>query len=63
VKNIIQRILDLEVISRELEPPESKRNAYNQQIQNYANSFINDLEISKAYSDEKVKQAALSITG
>ena len=63
LKKLIQRILELENISKELEPPEFKRNEYLQQIQNYANRFINDIEISKAYSDEKVKQGVLSING
>lgn len=63
MKKLIQRILELENISKELEPSELKRNEYHQQIQNYANSFIKDLEISKAYSDEKIKQGVLSING
>jgi hypothetical protein len=63
VKKLIQKILELENISKELEPSERKRNEYHQQIQNYVNSFINDIGILKAYSDEKVKQGVLSING
>jgi aromatic-L-amino-acid/L-tryptophan decarboxylase len=63
MKKLMQKILELENISGELEPSESKRNEYIQQIQAYTNSFINDLEISKAFSGEKVKQSALSING
>jgi aromatic-L-amino-acid/L-tryptophan decarboxylase len=63
VKELIQKILDLENISRELEPTESKRNKYHQQIQDYANRFLNDIEISKAYSGEDVKKSVLAING
>jgi aromatic-L-amino-acid/L-tryptophan decarboxylase len=63
VNKLIERIHELENISEELEPSEIKRNEYHQQIQNYANSFINNIEISKAYSDKKVKQGVLSING
>ena len=63
MKKLIQRILELEKISKELEPSELKRNEYHRQIQNYANSFINNLETAKAYSDEKVKMGILSING
>jgi aromatic-L-amino-acid/L-tryptophan decarboxylase len=63
VKKLVQQILDLEKISVELEPTESKRNEYFLQIQNYANSFINDIEVLKAFSDEKVKSIDLSISG
>ena len=63
MKKLIQRILELENISDELEPSEVKRNGYLQQIQNYTNCFINDIEKTKAYSDKKVNQAVLSING
>ena len=63
MKKLIQRILELENISKELEPSEVKRNKYFQQIQDYTNCFINDIEKTKAYSDKKVKQGVLSING
>jgi glutamate/tyrosine decarboxylase-like PLP-dependent enzyme len=63
MKKLIQRILELENISKELEPSEVKRNEYLQQIQDYTNCFINDIEKTKAYSDRKVKQGVLSING
>jgi glutamate/tyrosine decarboxylase-like PLP-dependent enzyme len=63
MKKLIQRILELENISKELEPSEVKRNEYLQQIQDYTNCFINDIEKTKAYSDKKVKQGVLSING
>ena len=63
MKKLIQRILELEKISKELEPSELKRNEYHRQIQNYANSFIDNLETAKAYSDEEVRQDILSING
>jgi len=63
MKKLIKRILELENISKELEPSEAKRNKYFQQIQDYTNYFINDIEETKAYSDKKVKQGVLSING
>jgi aromatic-L-amino-acid decarboxylase len=63
VKKLIKRILDLEIISKELEPSELKRKKYLRQIQDYTNSFINNIERSKAYSDKKVKRDVLSIDG
>jgi aromatic-L-amino-acid decarboxylase len=63
MKELIQRILELENISEELEPSEVKRNEFLQQIQDYTNCFINNIEKTKAYSDKKVNQDALSING
>ena len=63
MEKILLRILELEKISNELEPSEIIRNEYLQQIQNYANGFINNIEVTKAYSDEKVQHEDLSITG
>jgi aromatic-L-amino-acid/L-tryptophan decarboxylase len=63
MKTLIKKILELENISEELEPSELRRNEYNKQIQDYANKFINDIEISKAFSARKVKESVLSING
>ena len=63
MKKLKQRILELEAISKDLEPSQPKRNKYLRQVQNYANSFINDLDKTKAYSNKKIKPEALSITG
>ncbi len=63
MEKLKQRILDLENISEELEPSELKRDKYLQQVHDYANRFINDIERSKAYSSEKVKRDVLSING
>ena len=63
MEKLKQRIQDLENISEELEPSELERNKYLQQVQEYANRFINDIERSKAYSSEKVKRDVLSING
>ena len=63
MEELKQRIQDLENISEELEPSELERNKYLQQVQEYANRFINDIERSKAYSSEKVKRDVLSING
>ena len=63
MKKLIQRILELENISKELEPSEVERNKYFQQIQDYTNCFINDIEKAKAYSNKKVEQGVLSVNG
>lgn len=63
MKKLIQRILELEDISKELEPSESGRNEYLKQIHDYVNNFINDIEKSKTFSGEEVKYDVLSIKG
>jgi aromatic-L-amino-acid/L-tryptophan decarboxylase len=63
MKELLQRIMELENISKELEPSEVKRNEYLQQIQDYTNCFINNIEKAKAYSDKKVRTGVLSING
>lgn len=63
VEKLVQKIHELEKISQELEPSRSKRNEYIQKISDYANGFIHDLDISKAYSDKKVKQGVFTIDG
>lgn len=63
MKKIIQRIIELENISKELEPSELERDEYFREIQNYANRFINEIEEVKAYSDEKVNRKDLILNG
>jgi len=63
MNKLVKKIKELEKISGKLEPSESKRNKYFQQIQDYANGFINNIETLKAYSDKKVKRDLLSING
>lgn len=63
MKELIQRILELEKISEELEPSEVKRDEYLRQIHEYANCFINNIDKTKAYSDRKAKQGVLSVNG
>jgi len=63
MEKLKQRILELENISRELEPSEIERNEYFRQIQDYANSFINNIDVSKTFSGRKVKRDALSLDG
>ncbi len=63
MKNVIKRITELEKISKELEPSESDRAGYCQEIQNYANRFINEIEDAKAYSDEEVNRENLTLDG
>lgn len=63
MKKIIKRILELEEISKKLEPSESERIEYHKQILDYANSFIAEIDKTKVYSDEVVQREALSIKG
>ncbi len=63
MEELLTRIKELENISRELEPSEAERNNYFQQIQDFSNRFINDIQTSKAYSDKKVERDLLAIDG
>jgi len=56
-----KEILKLHEISSELEPSELDRNTYVQEVSTYANSFINNIEAYKAYSDEKETPDVLSL--
>ena len=62
MKYIKQKILELQNISKILEPSEVQRNNYTRQIADYANSFINNLENTDAYSNKKGTSSALAIT-
>ncbi len=57
-----QHILALQTISSVLEPSESQRNQYFTQVSNYTNSFINTLEDTNAYSNEKESDNVFAIT-
>jgi hypothetical protein len=61
MKELVNRIRDLEKISANLEPPESERNEYMRSVHNYVNRFISQLGTVKTFSDEKVKKDALSL--
>lgn len=56
-----QKIIEIEKISSELEPSEKFRNDYLQHIHEYANSFINDLETAKVFSDGRSDRNVLSV--
>ena len=58
-----QKIIELDLISRELEPPEELRTQYLKQVNEYINNFINDIERTKAFSDKKITREILSLTG
>lgn len=59
---LTRRILELENISKELEPSEHRRNRHLRQIQRYANSYINDLNKSKIFINKKVNPVNLTLT-
>ena len=48
MSNLKQKILDLQHISEDLEPTEAQRNKYITQVNNYTNSFINELKDTNA---------------
>jgi len=47
MKKLLDRIKVLENISSQLEPSESKKESYNKQLFEYANSFIDSLKEKK----------------
>ena len=61
MNDIKQQILELQLISEELEPTEAQRNKYITQVNNYTNAFINSLEKEKAFSSDKETPHVLSI--
>lgn len=61
MKNLIDKIIALEKISKELEPSENERNSLNQEVQDYANSFIKTLKTKPAYSEATVDEDKLKI--
>lgn len=46
---MINKIKELEKISRLLDPPQSQRDEWNSMVLNYSNTFINKLDTAKAY--------------
>jgi len=61
VHTLKQKITELHRISKELEPPEILRNNYLNQVNNFTNQFINDIERVKAYSNAKPNTNVFSI--
>lgn len=61
MNDLKQQILELQLISEELEPTEAQRNKYITQVNNYTNAFINSLEKEKAFSSDKETPHVLSI--
>ncbi|MBN4046990.1 aminotransferase class V-fold PLP-dependent enzyme [bacterium AH-315-P13] len=57
-----QQILELQGISSALEPTETERNQYIEQVNNYTNSFINALENTNAYSKETESDNVFAIS-
>ncbi|MDT0647621.1 aminotransferase class I/II-fold pyridoxal phosphate-dependent enzyme [Zunongwangia sp. F260] len=57
-----KQILALSKISSTLEPSEAQRDGIFKEVQQYANTFLNNLLSTKAYSSEKAKKEAFSIT-
>jgi len=56
-----QNILDLQLISEALEPSESQRNAFLDQVKAYANQFINTIGEARTYNSDKETKNALAI--
>jgi glutamate/tyrosine decarboxylase-like PLP-dependent enzyme len=62
MNSLKQQILELQAISSALEPTETQRNQYIEQVNNYTNSFINTLKNTNAYSNETELGNAFAIT-
>jgi len=50
---MIDKINELEKLSKLLDPPQKQRDQWNSQVFEYANNFMNNLESRKAYCDSK----------
>ncbi|WP_299763336.1 aminotransferase class I/II-fold pyridoxal phosphate-dependent enzyme [uncultured Dokdonia sp.] len=62
MKKLIDKILALENISKELEPTKKERNLLNQEVQSYANTFIETLKTKPAFSEGQVDSAKLKMS-
>lgn len=62
MKKLIDKILALENISKELEPTEKERNLLNQEVQSYANTFIETLKTKPAFSEGRVNNTKLKMS-
>lgn len=60
--SIKEQIQLLEAISETLEPSEAQRNAYIEQVHDYANAFINELPHQKAYTPEAETKGSLALS-
>ena len=58
-----QKVTEIEKISSELEPSEKLRDEYLKQIHEYVNSFINEIENTRAFYDDKANRETLSVSG
>lgn len=58
-----QQILDLQSKSQSLEPNEVQRNAYLNKVNAYANSFLNTIETTKAFCNDKDTPNVFKVTG
>ncbi len=63
MNHLIEKISALASISDQLEPSERERDQYNQQIQQYADRFINTIHDRNAFSNGKVNPGSLAING
>jgi glutamate/tyrosine decarboxylase-like PLP-dependent enzyme len=62
MSHLIQKIQELHKISESLEPTETERNNYVNDVSKYANSFINELENSKTFTSAKETPNAFSLS-
>jgi len=62
VSQLKQQILDLQSKSQSLEPNEAQRNTYLNKVNAYANSFLNTIEFTKAFSSEKETPHVFKVT-
>jgi len=62
MKDLIKELTELEKISEELEPSESKRFTYLKEVQNYTNEFINTIDESVSFDGSGIESGKLKIT-
>jgi len=61
MQEFIDKIEQLQLISQELEPTEANRDSYFNLVRNFANEFINSLDIKKAYHQSSVNELLFKI--
>jgi glutamate/tyrosine decarboxylase-like PLP-dependent enzyme len=63
MKDLIQKLLKLENISKELEPTENQRDKYTGEILKYSNKFINTIDSQKTFNFSTHESDKLKING
>jgi aromatic-L-amino-acid/L-tryptophan decarboxylase len=63
MKGLINKISELEQISKELDPSENSRNEYLKEVQDYSNQFLNSIDTQDSFVSSTKESEVLKIDG